>query len=69
MEGFDVRYVASARKPLRLGPFRGLPGPGAVIGDQAATDGLLAWRLGYMFLYCADDPGAIPAGPRLMGML
>jgi predicted HAD superfamily phosphohydrolase YqeG len=43
----DVRYLASACKPLRTAPYQNLPKPGVVIGDQVATDGVLAWRLGY----------------------
>src|ERR1700744_2290023 len=30
----DVMYLASAGKPLRTAPYRGLPRPGAVVGDQ-----------------------------------
>lgn len=67
--GLEVRYVAMAHKPLRLDPFRRLPGPVVVIGDQVATDGLLAWRLGYRFLHYVHDQAAVPAGPRLMGVL
>ncbi|WP_347588255.1 hypothetical protein [Acrocarpospora sp. B8E8] len=59
-------YLASARKPLRITPYRDLPRPGVVVGDQVATDGLLACRLGYTFLhYCPSLPH-IPRGPRLM---
>jgi len=67
--GLEVRYVAMARKPLRLDPFRGLPPPVVMIGDQIATDGLLAWRLGFLFLHYTLDRAAVPAGPRLMGAL
>ena len=68
MPGTDVRavYLASAGKPLRTSWYRGFPQPGAVIGDQVATDGILARRLGYAFLQC-PLPGRVPAGPRLMG--
>lgn len=68
-EGLDVRYVPMAHKPLRLDPFRGLPRPVVMVGDQVATDGLLAWRLGFLFLHYAHDQGAVPVGPRLMGVL
>jgi predicted HAD superfamily phosphohydrolase YqeG len=44
-------YLASAVKPLRTAAYRALPRPGAVIGDQLSTDGLLARRLGYTFLH------------------
>src|SRR5947209_8591328 len=49
-EGTKVEYLTSARKPLRVAAYRGLPRPGVVVGDQVATDGLLAWRLGYTFV-------------------
>jgi predicted HAD superfamily phosphohydrolase YqeG len=62
----QLGYLASARKPLRIAPYRDLPRPGVVIGDQVATDGVLACRLGYTFLhYCPSLP-YIPRGPRLM---
>jgi hypothetical protein len=67
----DVRvlYLASARKPLRLAPYRALPRPGAVLGDQLPTDGLLAARLGYTFLHWSPAVTGIPPGPRLMQLL
>ena len=38
-----------------------------LIGDQIATDGILARRLGYTFvLYDANVEG-VPLGPRLLG--
>ncbi len=61
-------YVRSGGKPLRAGSYRDLPRPGAVIGDQIATDGLLAWRLGYHFLHY-DPPAPKPVGTRLMNLL
>ena len=68
--GLQVLYLASARKPVRTAPYRGLPGPGVVAGDQIATDGLLARRLGYTFLhYTPHAPGRAPGGPRLMNCL
>lgn len=64
--GLHIGYLASARKPLRTSPYRDLPRPGVVIGDQVATDGLLAYRLEYVFLhYCPELP-YIPRGPRMM---
>lgn len=67
--GVDVTYLASAGKPMRTASYRRLPEPGVVVGDQVATDGLLARRLGYAFLhYCPDLP-RIPPGPRLMRLL
>jgi predicted HAD superfamily phosphohydrolase YqeG len=62
------RYISNARKPFRVAPYRDLPRPGGVLGDQVATDGLLAWRLGYAFLhYCPSID--LPLGPRLMRAL
>ena len=40
-----------------------------VIGDQIATDGILARRLGYVFVQYSPPLGRIPAGPRLMDRL
>jgi hypothetical protein len=37
-----------------------------VIGDQIATDGILARRLGYVFVQYRPPLGRVPAGPRLM---
>jgi predicted HAD superfamily phosphohydrolase YqeG len=67
----DVRvmYLASAGKPLRTAPYRALPRPGAVIGDQVPTDGLLARRLGYAFLHWSPRLTGVPLGPRLMHCL
>jgi len=67
----DVRvmYLASAGKPLQTGPYRGLPRPGAVIGDQIPTDGLLARRLGYTFLHWSPQLTGVPLRPRLMYLL
>jgi predicted HAD superfamily phosphohydrolase YqeG len=66
-EGVRVVYLASAGKPLRTGLYRGFPRPGVVIGDQVVTDGVLARRLGYAFLWYCPGSGRVPAGPRLMG--
>lgn len=67
--GVGVIYLASAGKPLRAAPYRALPRPGAVIGDQVVTDGLLARRLGYTFLHWSPPLAGVPLGPRLMGGL
>jgi predicted HAD superfamily phosphohydrolase YqeG len=67
--GVRVVYVASAGKPLRTAPYRGLPKPGAVIGDQLPTDGLLARRLGFTFLHWDPKLSGIPPGPRLLHQL
>jgi predicted HAD superfamily phosphohydrolase YqeG len=64
--GLQVSYLASARKPLRVAPYAGLPGPGVVVGDQIATDGLLARRIGYTFLHFQPQREGMPAGPRLL---
>jgi predicted HAD superfamily phosphohydrolase YqeG len=69
LEGIQVDYLALARKPLRTAPYRNLPTPGVVIGDQIATDGVLAWRLGYTFLRYTPDTLTVPLGPRIMGGL
>jgi hypothetical protein len=64
--GPRVVYLASAHKPFWTAPYRDFPRPGVVIGDQVATDGLLARRLGYTFLHYCPDLADAPAGPRLM---
>jgi predicted HAD superfamily phosphohydrolase YqeG len=65
----EVSYLASAGKPLRTAPYRDLPRPGAVIGDQVPTDGLLARRLGFTFLHYQPRLDDVPFGPRLMHRL
>jgi len=67
--GVRVSYLASAGKPLRTAPYQGLPRPGAVIGDQVPTDGLLAYRLGFTFLHWDPRLAGVPPGPRLMHLL
>jgi predicted HAD superfamily phosphohydrolase YqeG len=69
LPGVRVTYLASAGKPLRTAPYRALHRPGAVIGDQVATDGLLARRLGYSFLHWSPQLADVPFRPRLMGLL
>jgi predicted HAD superfamily phosphohydrolase YqeG len=63
--GVRVVYLASAGKPLRTAAYQRFPRPGVVIGDQVATDGILARRLGYAFIR-VDQPPAVPPGARLM---
>ena len=63
--GVRVVYLASAGKPLHTSAYQGFPRPGVVIGDQVATDGILARRLGYAFIQF-DPPPGVPVGPRLM---
>ena len=67
--GVRVVYLAAARKPFRLAPYQDFPAPGALIGDQVLTDGVLARRLGYDFVHCEPDLGRLPPGPRLMNQL
>ena len=67
--GVQVTYLASAGKPLRTAPYRALPRPGAVIGDQVPTDGLLARRLGYTFLHWSPPLADVPLGPRFMHLI
>lgn len=63
--GVRIVYLACAGKPVRTGSYGGFPRPGVVVGDQVATDGVLAWRLGYAFVRYRP-PGRVPAGPRVM---
>jgi len=65
-DGLQVRYLASADKPLRTAPYHDLPRPGAVAGDQLPTDGILAYRLGFTFLHYAPELADVPLGPGLM---
>ena len=63
----QVVYLASANKPVQTMAYQHFPRPGMVIGDQVATDGILARRLGYAFLLFDPQLPGVPAGPRLMG--
>jgi len=67
--GVRVLYVAAARKPASIRPYRDLPRPGVVVGDQVATDGVLAHRLGYAFIHYRPTFERIPLGPKLMHQL
>src|SRR5215831_6212675 len=58
-------YLSAAGKPLRTSQYQDFPRPGAVVGDQMATDGILARRLGYTYLEC-PPPDHMPLGPRMM---
>jgi hypothetical protein len=64
--GIQVTYLASAGKPLHTTPYRDLPRPGAVAGDQVPTDGVLAYRLGFSFLHYVPQLTGVPLGPSLM---
>ena len=66
LPGVRVVYLASARKPLWIAPYADFPRPGVVIGDQVATDGLLARRLGYTFLHYRPPHHRSAWGPRLL---
>lgn len=66
LRGVQVGYLVSARKPLRTRPYADLPRPGVVIGDQVATDGVLARRLGFTFLHLHPQAGSMPVGPLLL---
>ena len=66
--GVRAEYLALAGKPLRTGYYRAFPRPGVVIGDQLATDGVLARRIGYAFLQYHPDMRSLPFGPRLMDL-
>jgi predicted HAD superfamily phosphohydrolase YqeG len=67
--GVRLLYIAAARKPASTRPYRGLPRPGAVVGDQVATDGVLARRLGYAFIHYRPSLDRIPLGPKLMSQI
>jgi hypothetical protein len=64
--GVQVVYLALAGKPVRTAPYLRFPRPGMVIGDQVATDGILARRLGYAFVMVDPQLAEVPTGPRLM---
>jgi predicted HAD superfamily phosphohydrolase YqeG len=67
--GVQVSYLASAWKPFRLAPYAGLPRPGVLIGDQILTDGLLAHRLGYLFIHVTPEHVRVPPAPWLLRQL
>jgi hypothetical protein len=69
LAGVRVGYRASASKPLRIKGYRDLPRPGLVIGDQIATDGALAWRLGFDFVFYRPERDRIPFRPRLLHLI
>ncbi len=64
-----VTYHARALKPFSTSPFRDFPVPGVVIGDQTATDGVLASRLNYTFLRYKVPAKEMKLGPLLMAGL
>jgi predicted HAD superfamily phosphohydrolase YqeG len=64
--GIQVTYLASAYKPFRVDLYRDLPKPGVLIGDQVLTDGLLALRLGYVFVQYTPGQNEVPRRPWLL---
>ena len=64
-----VTYYARAQKPFRTSPYRGLPRPGVVIGDQIPTEGLLAHRLGYTFIQYQVPFSSMNPGPKFNATL
>lgn len=64
--GVRVAYLVSAGKPLRTTAYQDFPRPGVVLGDQVATDGVLARRLSYTFLHYCPHQDHTPAGPWVM---
>jgi predicted HAD superfamily phosphohydrolase YqeG len=62
----ELLYLSAARKPFALAQYEGLPHPGIVVGDQIATDGVLARRLGFAFAHVQYSRFSPPRGPRLM---
>ena len=67
--GVRVVYLAAARKPFRTSPYHDFPTPGALIGDQVLTDGILARRLGYEFVHVEPKLAKVPPGPRLLNQV
>ena len=59
-------FVTAARKPLLTRPYRNLPQPAVLVGDQLATDGVLAWRLGFAFAYVRHPEHRHPWGPAML---
>lgn len=65
-QGVEVLYLSAARKPFALSQYERLPSPGIIVGDQIATDGVLARRLGFAFAHVQYSRFSPPRGPRLM---
>jgi hypothetical protein len=64
--GMQVTYLALAGKPFRTAPYRKLPRPVILIGEQAASYGVLARRLGFTFLHYCPPMTDAPIGARLL---
>lgn len=59
------------RETLAASGISDLPRPGLVVGDQIATDGVPAWRLGFGsgFVYCQPARGRISLRPCLLHLV
>jgi predicted HAD superfamily phosphohydrolase YqeG len=68
-DGVRIFYISRAAKPFVTRRHLGLPRPAVLVGDQVATDGLLAWRLGFAFAHVQHSSRRRPWGPRLMHQL
>jgi predicted HAD superfamily phosphohydrolase YqeG len=68
-DGVRIFYISRAAKPFVTKRHRHLPRPAVLVGDQIATDGLLAWRLGFAFAHVQHSGPRRPRGPRLMHQL
>ena len=61
-DGLQVRYLASAEKPLRTSPYHHLPRPGAVAGGSSRPTG--CWPTARVrFLHYAPELAAFRSGP------
>lgn len=61
-----ITYVSRARKPWRADWWPERRDGIVVIGDIPIIDGLLAWRLGALFVQVECGPGRVPLWPRLL---
>lgn len=50
-DGFQVFTYPEQSNRSRPAAIAAFPRPGVLVGDQIATDGLLAWRLGFAFAH------------------
>jgi hypothetical protein len=67
--GLEVTYLIGGAKPFATAAYTALPRPGMVVGDQVATDGVLAWWLGMAFAHLQYTHYTPPRGPWLMRQL
>ena len=68
-DGVRIFYISRAAKPFLTRRHRDLPRPAVLVGDQVATDGLLAWRLGFAFAHVQHSSRRRPWGSQLMHQL